>query len=307
MADLILPNGQTVSVSSQADIDEFMSRGAVHQSDAIAANPGQSIQDVASRASQQWNSYGGQGYLDAYLGGHNNPESDPRNPQPFASGTQAPPVDNTSASVVTGVTPQPPAVATDPLDDYIKGLLGDVDKTFKPGFENDLINDQTGQDLIGELLGQTFGDASTTLGYQRARGNLNDVGYARAQQDLASQRTANQSTLTEALSGLLSEGRRGLTDIQDKARNRAAGITSLDTPFDVSSYFGEAQNKADSFLGTLEGALRSRIDPATLFNPNAATQQGASVQGYVNPGSLAPERSRYATIDRGLGSRGGVF
>lgn len=83
MAELKLPNGQTISTNNPGEIAEFMARGAVSQGDALAANPGMTIQEIASRDAQSWNAPGGQGYLDAMAQGHNDPTSDPRNPQAF--------------------------------------------------------------------------------------------------------------------------------------------------------------------------------------------------------------------------------
>jgi hypothetical protein len=85
MANLILPNGQTIQTDNPAEIAEFMARGAQDQSAAVAASPGQTIQQIASERGQAWNSQGGQGYLDAMRGGHNDPTSDPSNPQPFSA------------------------------------------------------------------------------------------------------------------------------------------------------------------------------------------------------------------------------
>ena len=85
MANLILPNGQTIQTDNPAEIAEFMARGAQDQSAAVAARPGQTIQQIASERGQAWNSQGGQGYLDAMRGGHNDPTSDPNNPQPFSA------------------------------------------------------------------------------------------------------------------------------------------------------------------------------------------------------------------------------
>jgi hypothetical protein len=85
MANLILPNGQTIQTDNPAEIAEFMARGAQDQSAAVAASPGQTIQQIASERGQAWNRQGGQGYLDAMRGGFNDPTSDPRNPQAFSA------------------------------------------------------------------------------------------------------------------------------------------------------------------------------------------------------------------------------
>ena len=85
MANLILPNGQTIQTDNPAEIAEFMARGAQDQSAAVAASPGQTIQQIASERGQAWNSQGGQGYLDAMRGGFNDPTSDPRNPQALSA------------------------------------------------------------------------------------------------------------------------------------------------------------------------------------------------------------------------------
>lgn len=306
MAQLILPNGQTISTDDPNEIAEFQARGAIDQGQVLNNNPGRSLEEIRSTAGQLWNSPGGQGYLDSFLQGHNDPTS-PSNPQPFASGTPRPTLGTTVPNPVTPMPTPDPAEATDPLDDYIKSLITGLDQKFTPGFEYNLIPQNSGNDLIESILGGAYNDAMTNVNYQKARGNLNDQGYARATQELAGQRLGGQKTLEEALSGLVTEGRRSLLDVNDSARAAAAGVASPTTPFNADLYFADAQDRAGDFLGGLEGALRNRIDPTALFNTSNAVQRGAQTQGLVNPGALAPERSRYSTVNRGLGSRGGVF
>jgi hypothetical protein len=85
MANLILPNGQTIQTDNPAEIAEFMARGAQDQSAAVAASPGQTIQQIASERGQAWNSQGGQGYLEAMRQGHNDPTSNPSAPAAFSN------------------------------------------------------------------------------------------------------------------------------------------------------------------------------------------------------------------------------
>jgi hypothetical protein len=92
MANLILPNGQTIQTDNPADIAEFMSRGAQTQESALASyaqtaqvgSAPTTIQQIASERGQEWNSQGGQGYLEAMRQGHNDPTSNPSNPQAFS-------------------------------------------------------------------------------------------------------------------------------------------------------------------------------------------------------------------------------
>lgn len=86
MADLKLPNGQTIQTNDPAEIAEFIARGAETQDSALAANPGMTIQDIASRDAAAWNGPGGQGYREAMSGGSNDPTSDPSAPQKFTPG-----------------------------------------------------------------------------------------------------------------------------------------------------------------------------------------------------------------------------
>lgn len=83
----MLPNGVTIGFNSAAERDAYLGSaagsGAQTQESVAAANPGQDIRQIADDRGMAWNAPGGQGYLDAMAQGHNDPSSDPRNPQPF--------------------------------------------------------------------------------------------------------------------------------------------------------------------------------------------------------------------------------
>lgn len=61
MANLIGANGQRVQTDDPVQIQEFINRGYTGQAEVLAANPGQSIQDIASARGETWNAPGGQG------------------------------------------------------------------------------------------------------------------------------------------------------------------------------------------------------------------------------------------------------
>lgn len=83
----MLPNGVTIGFNSAAERDAYLGSaagvGAQTQENVAAANPGQTIRQVADDRGMAWNAPGGQGFLDAMAAGRNDPSSDPRNPQPF--------------------------------------------------------------------------------------------------------------------------------------------------------------------------------------------------------------------------------
>lgn len=80
MVELIHPNGQRANVTDPAQIAELRARGFGGFGEALAQNPGQTIDEIASQRGQTWNSPGGQGYQEAQLQGLNNPMSNPDNP-----------------------------------------------------------------------------------------------------------------------------------------------------------------------------------------------------------------------------------
>jgi hypothetical protein len=74
--NLTMPNGSTIQIrEDDEDFARIMSQGAADQGSTQASG----------YSAASWYAPGGQGYLDAMRGGHNDPTSDPSNPQPFSA------------------------------------------------------------------------------------------------------------------------------------------------------------------------------------------------------------------------------
>jgi hypothetical protein len=74
--NLTMPNGSTIQIrEDDPDFARIMSQGAADQGSTQASG----------YSAASWYAPGGQGYLDAMRGGHNDPTSDPSNPQPFSA------------------------------------------------------------------------------------------------------------------------------------------------------------------------------------------------------------------------------
>jgi hypothetical protein len=74
--NLTMPNGSTIQIrEDDPDFARIMSEGAADQGSTQASG----------YSAASWYAPGGQGYLDAMRGGHNDPTSDPSNPQPFSA------------------------------------------------------------------------------------------------------------------------------------------------------------------------------------------------------------------------------
>lgn len=94
----ITRGGVTIGFDNQAEADAWAAANPLDsqdQAEAVAqtatatqvGQPAATIEDVKSERGAVWNAPGGGGYQDAMKQGHNDPTSDPANPQPFSTAT----------------------------------------------------------------------------------------------------------------------------------------------------------------------------------------------------------------------------
>lgn len=199
------------------------------------------------------------------------------------------------------------------LDDYQNTQRANynskVNSTFSPGFENSLVGDNAGSSIVDSILGDQQKTAQQQLDFNRARGVLNDSGYNAAEGVLNQQGASGKSTLDDIASSVIGKYRGDLTAIKGNAGDAASNFTLGQTAPDISSYYTQAQDKATSDLGGIEGSIRSALGGTNLFDVASAIAKGGTAQGPINvttadsaPG--VPFATKKSNTNRGLGSTG---
>lgn len=188
-------------------------------------------------------------------------------------------------------------------------LNGRVNSTFAPGFEKSLISDTADDSIIDSILNTQRNNAQQQIEFNRKRGVLNDAGYATVENELGGQANAARSTLTNIGDSILGKKRQDLLNIRGDAGNAASGYTFGQAEPDVNTYYKQAQDKATSGLGDLEGSIRSALGSTSLFDVPTLMQKGGTAQGPINlttagADTALPFDPRKSNTKRGLGGTG---
>lgn len=188
-------------------------------------------------------------------------------------------------------------------------LSGKVNSTFAPGFEKSLISDTADDSIIDSILGTQRNNALQQVDFNRKRGVLNDVGYQTVMNELGGQENAARSTLTGIGDSILGKKRQDLLNIRGDAGNAAAGYMLGQNEPDIANYFSQAQTKANTGLGDLEGSIRSALGSTNLFDIPTLLQKGGTAQGPINvttagANTALPFDPKKSNAKRGLGSDG---
>lgn len=188
-------------------------------------------------------------------------------------------------------------------------LTGKVNSTFAPGFEKSLIADSADDSIIDSILGSQRQNAQQQIDFNRKRGILNDSGYATVMNEFGGQENAARSTLTGIGDSILGKKRQDLLNVRGDAGNAASGYMLGSPEPDVSTYYKQAQDKAASGLGDLEGSIRSALGSTTLFDVPTLLQKGGTAQGPINVTTANADTSlpfdpKKSNTKRGLGGTG---
>lgn len=143
-------------------------------------------------------------------------------------------------------------------------------------------------DILAEILGTHKSDAQAQIDMARSRGQLNDVGYGRAQTQLANQGEMAMADLQDLGGGVLSGYRDQLNSLRDNTLDRV-GQTDFSNPFDFSGF----QNRLDQTMGDLTGRLRGDLFRTTqgqsFFDPSTIISGSGAIQGFYNPTTAAKQ------------------
>ncbi|MBU2051502.1 MAG: hypothetical protein KKH61_21335 [Gammaproteobacteria bacterium] len=173
------------------------------------------------------------------------------------------------------------AVATG-TDKYRTDLSRQFDQFAGDGFSSQAFSDTADDDILNSILGTQYGDVLSKIDASKARGTLNDSGYAKAIQKLEEQKKAGGAQIQNLGQGVLSGYRNQLDTTAGNSRAKL-GNASFDNPFDI----GGVQSQLDSLRGNLSGRLEGDLYNATsgqsFFDPSSILSYGSSSQGMFNP------------------------
>jgi len=187
---------------------------------------------------------------------------------------------------------------------------GQVNSRFAPGFDRTLIPDNAGDSIVNSILGNQTQQAQQQLDFNRKRGLLNDAGYATAQNELGAQGNAARSTLSNIESSIIGKDRQDLNNIRGDAGTAASQFQFGMPEFSVDPYYKQAQDKATSDIGNLEGSIRSALGSTNLFDVPTLLQKAGTAQGPINLTTNTPADTslpftpKKTNTNRGLGSTG---
>lgn len=212
--------------------------------------------------------------------------------------------------------PNPAAYYT---DDFINNVLmneqagkrsqyiRDVDKVYSPGFENNLISDTVDDPYIMDVLNTQKLAAQQQIDRAKARGNLDDTGYAGALSRLDELFKAGTATGQKLGGSVLQGYKEKLRGIGDTAR-ADAGRYELGGTFDPNVYHTQRDNTFKDITTNLEGDLRGALSGTNFFDIGDIITQGGISQGATNPRLEQPailaQRKEKQDAQRGLGGQG---
>lgn len=136
--------------------------------------------------------------------------------------------------------------------------------------------------ILQAILGQQRADAQAQLDAARARGQLNDVGYNRALQQLGQQEKSGMADLQDLGLGVLSGYRDDLFGMRNDMLDRI-NTASFDNPLSFDTFQNRLRQRQSDLFGRLEGDLYRATSGQSFFDPSSIISSSGAVQGYYNP------------------------
>lgn len=187
-----------------------------------------------------------------------------------------------------------PAYATDTYFNDVLGtannryeadLRNQLNATYGDGFEYNAFGDTSDDAIIQAIIDQQKNDAQLTLDRAHARGQLNDVGYGRANTALGDQGKAATGTLQDIGGGVLADYRSQLSGQRSNILD-SIGNANLSNPYDLTSATGRLDALRNNLSGSLENDIYRDLGGQNFFDPGTAISTGGNTQGTINPSRI---------------------
>lgn len=176
------------------------------------------------------------------------------------------------------------------LETALGTYRGDLKKQFNSYVPEsvgyDTFADTSDDEILKEILESGRLDAMATIDAAKARGQLNDAGYARALSKMGKQGEAAMADLQDLGLGVLSGYRKDLSALRD------TGLTSVNAadfanPYSMDSFQKQFDTRKNDLLGRMRGDIFRATEGQTFFDPNEIITGSGALQGFYNPTSTA--------------------
>lgn len=176
------------------------------------------------------------------------------------------------------------------LETALGTYRGDIKKQFNSYVPEsvgyDTFADTSDDEILKEILESGRLDAMATIDAAKARGQLNDAGYARALSKMGKQGEAAMADLQDLGLGVLSGYRKDLSTLRD------TGLTSVNAadfanPYSMDSFQKQFDTRKNDLLGRMRGDIFRATEGQTFFDPNEIITGSGALQGFYNPTSTS--------------------
>ncbi len=161
------------------------------------------------------------------------------------------------------------------------GLNKQLNEFMGDGFDYDTFADTADDDIIGSILGEQKTEAQTALDRAKARGQVNDAGYASGLKELGNQELSGKSKANQLGQGVLSGYRKGLTDYGAKTRTRVDNY-DLGDDFNIDSTKNRLGSMTEGYKSSLHGDILSALGGQNFFNTDTLIGKAGNASGITN-------------------------
>ena len=158
------------------------------------------------------------------------------------------------------------------------------------GFETNMIADTADDNILRSILGGQKSSAEEQIMAAYKRGQLSDIGYQKAEDQMATADKAGMADLQKIGGGVLTGYRNSLDTLKSNALQTAGGLTLADK-YDVNDFNKSLQSSVTGSMGNLEGDVYGAVGSQQFFDPTKMISLAGAQQGFYNPSAQAPGQS----------------
>lgn len=165
---------------------------------------------------------------------------------------------------------------------------GDLTRQFNEvapeDFAFNTFQDTADDAILQDILGSRRNDALAQIDMAKSRGQLNDVGYARALSQLDQQGQSAMADLQDLGGGILSGYRDQLGALRD---NQLTKINSADfnNPLNFDTFTNRLNQTTNDLNNRMAGDLFRATNGQSFFDPSTIISGSGAIQGFFNPTS----------------------
>lgn len=162
-----------------------------------------------------------------------------------------------------------------------------INNNYGDGFENNVFADTMDDPFLADILDQQQEDAQLQIDAAAKRGQLSDVGLARANKGLGQSRAAGNAQLQSIGSGVLGNYRKDISGLRSNELTKI-GSLGLGDNYDPSGFDSLLKSRIADYSGRLQGDILGATKGQTFFDPATLIAGAGALQGFYNPTGAAP-------------------